>query len=78
MVTLRNRDEGQLTCLMGNRLDMQIANNWDIRYSTGEELWKKYCQTSMTMCYAPFFSEMKTFFVGGKSLKTQDIKGELM
>lgn len=32
----------------------------------------------MTMCCAAFFSEMKTFFVGGKSLKTQDIKGELM
>lgn len=30
----------------------------------------------MTMCCAPFFfSEMKTFCIGEKSLKMQDIKG---
>lgn len=65
---------------MGNRLDMEIANNWDIPCSIGDEIWqKKKCQTSMTMCCAAFFpSEMKTFCIGEKSLKMQDIKGELM
>lgn len=41
MVTLRNKDEGQLTCLMGNRLDMEKANNWDISCSTRDEIWQK-------------------------------------
>lgn len=58
MVTLRNKDEGQLTCLMGNRLDMEKANNWDISCSTRDEIWEKKMPDlyDNVMCTFFFFS----------------------
>lgn len=73
MVTLRNKDEGQLTCLMGHRLDMEKANKWDISWRG--DLSKKMPDLYDNVLCTFFFSEMKTFCIGEKSLKMQDIKG---
>lgn len=63
---------------MGNGIDMQVVNNWDNPSRTGDEICQKFDQTSMTMCGVAVFSEMKMFCVSGKTLKTQDVKGDIM